>query len=364
MKPKGKFVLTGVLLVALVMACIPTSAYAAIYQAGMELFSSYSNMTEEEIYSSKKNTAADDLISEIIELEEALPTMDEKIAILPHLMALIEMGDEFSASELIELIENQNTDVGLDSAFVKMYIDKGADLSDLLSLLNEDGVAQETKEYIVALGDFSTTELSSIFNSHNDNIAVVAMKRIAVIDEQLAFELAMPIFTTANKTMTSEQYVAACLGIAQFFENYTPKTAEDEAMFQKMKEQMSTQLQSLYSTYPNDLVKDQAIYAMARMGDYDLFEYIIESENIDFDLKVTTIERNVELMLEKVSVATSPEDIATIIVAMQLHPIVDVGDALSDAVSSGRLTATVEITSLINYIDTNGIEGVNKYESK
>ena len=364
MKTKGKLVLTGLLLAALIMACIPTSVYAAIYQAGVELFAGYSNMTEEEIYNSKKYVPADDLIAEIIELENALPSMNDKIAIVPHLMALIEKSDEFTAGELIALIEDPNTDVGLDSAFVKMYVNKGADASNLISLLDDNDIAQETKEYIVALGDFSTTELSTIFEDNNSSIAVVAMKRIAVVDEELAFELAMPIFTTANKTMTSEQYVAACLGAAQFFEKYTPKSAEEEAMFLKMKEQMSTQLQSLYSTYPNDLVKDQAIYAMARMGDYDLFEYIIESESIDFDLKVTTIERNVELMVEKVSAATSLEDISTIIIAMQLHPIADGGNALSNAVSNGRLTATAEITALINYIETNGIEGVNKYEKE
>lgn len=364
MKAKGKFVLTGVLLVALVMACIPTSAYAAIYQAGMELFSSYSNMTEEEIYSSKKNTPADDLVSEIIELEEALPTMDEKIAILPHLMALIEMGDEFSASELIELIENQNTDVGLDSAFVKMYIDKGADPSDLLALLDDDGVAQETKEYIVALGDFSTTELSSIFNSHNDNIAVVAMKRIAVIDDQLALELAVPVFSASNKKITDSKYIAAFLGVAEYCENHIGDTTEEAALALKLKDQVVPIMQSLYNTSSNELMKDQAIYAMARMGDYDVFAYIIESEDIDFDLKVTTIERNVDVMIEKISTATTLEEIDVIISAMRLHPIIEVGEALEMAISEGKLAATRDTSSIISFIENNGIEGVNKYENK
>lgn len=42
---------------------------AAIYQAGIELFSGYTNMTEEEIYNSKKNVPAEDLVSEIMEYQ-------------------------------------------------------------------------------------------------------------------------------------------------------------------------------------------------------------------------------------------------------------------------------------------------------
>lgn len=362
MKAKSSFVLTIVLMVALIMACIPTSVYASIYRSGIELFSGYADMTEEDIFYSKEKVPADDLIKEIIELESALPSSNDKSAIVPHLVALIEKSDEFTSDELVNLIKDSKTDVALDSAFVKMLVNKVSDTTGLMSLLEDDSVAQETKEYIVALGAFSASEFAEIFKKNTDSVAIVAMKRITAMDENLAYELALPVLTASNEKVTSEQYIAACLGVAQYFENHAPLSAKDEDAYVKAKESVVTCIKKLYNTDSDELVKDQAIYALARMGDYDVFEYIINSEEIDFDLKVSTIERNIPLMIETISNASSVDEIKTVITAMQLHPIIDVGSALSDAISTGKIAKSVEITSLISYIETNGIKGVNKYE--
>ena len=145
MKSKTNLVLTIVLMVALIMVCIPTSVYASVYRLGVELFSGYKDMTEEEIYDAKKKVPADDLIKEIIELESALPSSNDKSAIIPHLVALVEISDEFTSDELVTLIKDPKTDVALDSAFVKMLVNKGFDTAGLMSLLEDDSVAQETK---------------------------------------------------------------------------------------------------------------------------------------------------------------------------------------------------------------------------
>lgn len=359
MKIKGKLILTGILIVAFVIACLPASAYATIYQS---VFSPYSNMTEEEIFNSKKNADPSELISEITALEKALPAMDDKSAITPHLMALIEMEDEFTATELITLIKDPETDVGLDSAFVQMYVNKGAESSELIPLLSEDGIAKETKEYIAALGDFSTAELSEIFSSSNDNVAVIAMKRIAVLDDELALELVLPMFSDTKKALTDEEYISAFLGAAEYCENHMDGTTEEAIRAKELKKQIIPIMKNIYNTSSNDLLKDQAIYAMARMADYDVFTYIIESEDIDFDLKVSTIERNVDLMIEQVSTATTLDEIDTIITAMNLHPIIEVGEALEMAVAENNFVANKNVFDTIDFIESNGIERVNKYE--
>ena len=364
MRPKSKIVMTGILLVALILACIPSSVYGALYGYGAEseLFSCYKGMTEDEIYNLKKNDTADDLIMEIIDLEKALPQMDDKIAILPHLTALVDKGDEFTEDELIELIKRSDTDVGLDSAFIKMYVHKGADVSKLLLLLEDESIDPATKEYIVSKGDFSKNELCEIFQSNKDTTAVIAMKKLAVLDEDLAYELAVPILTISDNQATSEQYISACLGIAQYYENHKLSSEEDRDGFLKMKESAITELKKLYDTSTDELVKNHAIYALARMADDEVFKYIIESEEIDFYLKVTTIERNVPLMVSAVRKASSMEEIQTVIDAMKLHPITEVGQALSKAVSSEILPKTQEIEEVIEYIKKEGIGGVDKYE--
>jgi hypothetical protein len=98
------------------------------------------------------------------------------------------------------------------------------------------------------------------------------------------------------------------------------------------------------------------------MADDEVFKYIIESEDIDFYLKVTTIERNIPLMVNTVRKAACVEEIQTVITAMKLHPITEVGQALSKAVSSEILPKTQEIEEIIEYIKKEGIGGVDKYE--
>lgn len=107
MKKQRSHILTAVLIVAIVMACIPTSVYAALYNTGLEFFSKYDSLNEEQIYSSRVEVDRDELISEIIMLEENLPDMDDKIAMLPHLTALIDKAKEFSEEELINLIREK-----------------------------------------------------------------------------------------------------------------------------------------------------------------------------------------------------------------------------------------------------------------
>lgn len=360
MRTKCKLAMTVILSVALVLTCIPSSAYGAMYESGSEVFSCYRGMLEEDIYALKKSDSAKDLISEIITLERALPTMDDKIAILPHLTALVEKGDEFTEDELIELIKGADTDVGLDSAFVKMYVQKGGDSSKLLLLLKDDSIDPATKEYIVSKGEYSKDELCEIFRNNEDTTAVIAMKKLAVLDEDLAYELALPILTVSNGQATSEQCISACLGLAQYFEHHKPSD-EDEDSFLMMKERTVAELKNLYATSKDELVQSHAIYALARMADEEIFDYIIESEEIDFYLKVSTIERNVPLMTSIVRNAASQEDVKTVLTAMRILPVMEVGQELSNAVSSGKLQKTQEVDSVIEYVKKEGIGGLDKY---
>ena len=362
MRTKRKLAITGILSVALILTCIPSSVYGALYESGSELFSCYKGMTEDEIYSLKKNDSANDLIEEIMGLEKELPKMDDKMAILPHLTALVDKKDEFTDDELLELIKRTDTDTGLDSAFVKMYVGKGADASKLLPLLEDENVDLEVKEYIVAIGDFSKEELRSIFLNNDDSVSVIAMKKLTVLDEAVAYEIASQLLRDDSHQMTSEQYVSACLGIAEHFEVYQPVSESDRKAFSEERLRAISLLWNLYYANSDELVQDQAIYALGRMHDYDVFKSIIESSKIDFYLKVTVIEENAALMVDLVSNASSLEEIEIVVTAMSLHPITDVGEVLSEVVTNGRLLETKEIKELIDYIKNEGVMWVDKYD--
>lgn len=121
-------------------------------------------------------------------------------------------------------------------------------------------------------------------------------------------------------------------------------------------------IKDIYSTNDSSLVKDQAIYALARICDYELFSWLIYSEDIDFDLKVTVIERNINLMQKQILESNSIDDIQAIVYAMNLHPIINIANEITRAIENGNLEKNDELTDLVNKISKEGIMVVNKYE--
>ena len=122
-------------------------------------------------------------------------------------------------------------------------------------------------------------------------------------------------------------------------------------------------LKQIFGQADSETVQDQAIYAMGRLHDYELFTWIIENDQVVFPLKVTVIERNVQLMKDRISTAKSADDIRTVCAAMKLHPVTDIAPVLRDAIAKGTLPDSEEMRLLIREIETNGIKSVGKYEN-
>lgn len=234
-----------------------------------------------------------------------------------------------------------------------MYIKNEYDSAKLLELLHAD-ISVEAKEYIVATGRFSSESLADIFKQNDGYIAVIAMKRIAIDNEKLAYELSEPILSGNTQRQNPQKCIAAILGTTRFYELNPTLISEKSEFIHKLKD--------IYSSSGNELLQDQSVYAMARISDFEAFSYIVTSDEIDFDLKVSTIERNVKLIRNIISGAPSDEEIDVVIQAMKLHPILDVGSELVAAIKNGTLKENPDIISAIEFIEKSGIEGVDKYE--
>ena len=355
MKKNKKNLFTIFLILAIVTVSIPQKAYAYAFNGILsKYFSSTSKMSEDELYEEKKKLSSSELIEEIIEIEKNINGEDE-MCLLSHFTALIEKSNEFSSDELIRLIKEPNTLTGIDQAFVKMYSKNNYDATQLLSLLDNSEISDETKEYIVAISDFTIDELHDIFKNSNGKTSIVAMKRIAANNPEMAFELVDSM--RVDSTNTDDEYISFCLGTASFFEEKTYKMSQSE-----IKDHYVAKLKDIYSKNDNQLVKDQAIYALGRICDYDLFTWIINSEDIDFELKVSVIERNIELMKNQISKSKSINDMNTIILAMEMHPIVNIAEELSKAIENEELERCEELSEIINKINNEGIRLVDKYE--
>ena len=314
-------------------------------------------MPEDAAYAEMQKRSAGQLIRKINRLEKKLPSMEDKTALLPLYAALIDKADEFSAEQLIAQIKRKKTLAGIESAFVEMYAADGYDSAGMLELLDDPELAEETKEHIVSHCDFSAAELCDIFRSSDGRTAVIAIQKLAASDSEQAMALVQEFVSDDSAARSNDQNIAVCLGIAQYYEDHrdTPEGEEMKRIYVPM-------IQKIFEQSGDTLVQNQAVYALGRMCDYDLFKWVIEHDRIDFYTKISVIERNVRLMQTQIASAESEEDIRAVIEAMQLHPVLDVGEALQEAIDQGRLSVSDELTALIAHIREEGVPAVNKYD--
>ena len=335
---------------------------AAVAAASVPFICSWSEMRmlnkpEEKVYTQMKKLSSTKLIKKINRIDLKLPSMEDKTNLVPLYRALIDKSGEFSDEQLIDMIKDSETLYGIDCAFIEMYVKEGYDPQKLSALLDDPDIADETKEYIVLNNSYTVDELCDIFRKHNGRSAVIAMQKIVGQDAETALKLADDILDADSSTnISDEKYIAVCLGIANYYGQRNDLDITDP-----MKENYVSVLKRIFEQCDSENVKDQAIYALGRICDYDLFTWIIENDKIDFLLKVSVIERNVALMKKQIALSESEDDIRTILKAMELHPVTEIADSLNEAIERGKLAETDELLAKIAYIRKNGIS-FSKYE--
>lgn len=314
--------------------------------------------SEDEIFTEMQETSANKLIQIINRLEKKLPTYESKTTLLPFYEALIHKANEFSEDELIELILNKKTLSGIDCALVEMYISNEYDVAKLSDLLSNSDIADETKEYIVSHGNYSVDELSDIFRKYDSSISVIAIQRIIAENSDVSMNLVDELLSSDFDKVSDEKCKAVCLGIAAYFEEH--RTTEDG---NAMRKDFVPILKKFFQQSNSELVKDQAIYALGRIADNELFSWLMDNNDVDFYLKISVIERNCNRMIEWVSSAKSESEIQSVIYAMQMHPIIEIANALQESIDNGNIRSTSELKALIDYSIKEGIHVVDKYDS-
>ena len=314
-----------------------------------------------EIYEEMKKLSAGKLIRKINRLESKIPTAEDKIQLLPFYTALIDKADEFSDEQLISLIRKRNTLEGIDEAFIEMYAENGYDAEKMTALLDDPDIAEVTKTHIVSRLDCPVDKLCEIFREFDDRTAVVAMQKLNISNPGKALQLVDELLASDQNATEFPfgKYKAICLGIANYYEK---SDSPEEAA--EIRSQYVPVLKNIYSKSNSGLVKDQVIYALARMCDKELFSWLIESDQIDSELKGSVIERNIRLMKDMIASAKSEDDIRSVIEAMNLHPIYALAEPLQKAVEQGNLPASEELLQLIDDLQNNGVRFVDKYDEK
>ncbi len=347
---KIKYVLAGLVLAAAAV----TAAATEIQQSDRRLLSA----PEEEVYAAVRGWSTERLIRRINRIEKKLPEMPDKTALLPLLSVLCERADEFTAERLIEQIKRKETLAGIEEAFVQMYAAGDYDNAEMLGLLSDADICEDTKEYITSQCDFTAEELAEIFRSTDGRTAAIAIKRISAEDSETAMQLVREFTEAGSGSISDEKYAAICLGIAQYYEKH--KEPEDVAA---MKDIYIPMMKKILEEGQSQTVRDQAVYAMGRICDYELFAWLIDNDSIDKSLKISVAERNYRPMKRWIEAAESEKDIRAVMEAMEIYPILEIADALEKSIEQGTLEDTERLRSVIGHIREKGIPAVDKYDN-
>lgn len=143
-------------------------------------------------------------------------------------------------------------------------------------------------------------------------------------DSKAAYELIKADYIE-GENLSDEKQIASYLAIGEYFKNYEIDEDEKNKTIKRMK--------SDFKTENNEKVKEQVIYSLSKMNDKELLKSIIYDENIDYELKITAVNRNRGLLINILNSKTTSEDLELVIEAMKISPIVEIGKKMAEIFS-------------------------------
>lgn len=348
-KKMKNLLLSFMLIVTILAINMPSNVYGKAQNFLSELFIK----SEEQIYLEKQRLSKDELINEIQLIEIDLEKEEDQIVLLPHVTALLDKKNQFSKSEIKKLLVETDSDSVIESALIKMYVDNKFENEELLDLLSSDYLSKDTKEYFFSIGEFDSAELEKLYYEYDDEFGDVIMKRFLMADPNKAQKIAVDGLLNIDSMYTNEKIVGNLIGSGNFVKNNKNYLSRSDI------EKIEDKIIDVYYNSDNELVQDQAIYALSNMCDFDVFTNIIGNDEYDFLLKVSAIEKNVKVILNKLESKPTEEELVTILKAMNLHPISDVGDKLETLDISSLSKNVLDMkTQTEIFIKNNGVEGV------
>lgn len=288
------------------------------------LLSKYAKKTEKQIFDEKMKNSKEELLEEVKMFDVCLKKAEKVGVTVPFTRALFSKAKEFSEDEILYLLEKSKSYDMLDLTLVEIFLAKDYDKHSLKSLFYDSAMSVNAKEKILQECDFSKNELERICFVYDNSFSVIAMKKLLDMDEFKAFDIAKRIMFDQDFINNSNKLYIAAVGICSFYKDHSLSDEDKMAISDRVKE-----ILRLRSHLKNDLARTQLICVLANNNDFDDFRFLVNSDDIEQELKATLIEKNVDLILEKIKQGASKDELDCILLSMSIYPIKEVGDKLN-----------------------------------
>ncbi len=350
---KKQLIATGLIIFFVMLLGMPENANSSRSRIS-EYSDRFEGKTTSEIYEEERKKTKEELINEILTVEKEVRFGEDEMLLAPSIYALMEKEDEFTEDELLELIKKDESGDILDEALIRIITKKEPKRETVLELIYDKRISAGAKGMLFSRGKLETRDLVDIIVVGTPEITTLAMKVLCVRDEDEAFKWAASVLKGERLNVSDEQRTCACIGFTAYYEKQDPHVKEE------LKTEYLPILRKIGKEQPGTILGDKAVYSMIYMRDYGVIRELLLDENLDYELKVSAIDTCYGTLIDEIEKNTSLDRIDAVIKSLEIHPVIDVAEALEKAIEDGRYIKDEEIMLLIEQSKDNGVRGVNK----
>lgn len=288
-------------------------------------------------------------------------------ALIPIASVFHQRRNEFSADELIKMIEDDSLDSFLRVTVVQVLSElNGFDKADsrISQLLEKDlpkDVRQTLVTYFGNKGGIEVDKLAEIAMNveEDEDIAFHAIKKLHELEPQRAYALSKSVLENYGE-MNEGQIKAAIRVFSELDENIpigsTIKSSSMDADNELMMKVVDAVLNGKYKS----TTKDSVIFSIIDMHTYEGMKYLLEHNQVDETMRKATIDGNYHTLISILENDPNEEQIEFAIKCMEIWPINEVAQPLEKAIAlktkivSKNLT-TSRITDVMQKIKTEGV---------
>lgn len=340
MKKIIPYVITGVLVIAILFLNNPLKNMNAFSYKDSLYYQKYASMDETEVYEELMTHDIDYILHETEMLGNDIGTSDLDIYI-PFAQALLDKEPEIDARDLLDLLESDKTEEALETILVQMYIDKNGESSQLKKLLNSN-ISDRAKYDIISKADFSEKELLTLYEFREDSFIYALMIRMhSILPEDQFYEKGMHLLMHPR----NENEIYAVLWHTPALYIYAKNHGDLEACQAIVK-----QMYSIYESEDDEIRRRNIIKNLGMMEDMDIIRNIIHNDSLK-DSYYGAILYAIPYFLEVLDKPIESDDLQTILESMMICPAKEVAEAI---INNESIEMTDEVQHVLTFIEENG----------
>lgn len=313
-----------------------------------------------------KALSHEQLINEIEGLAAKVEGTNDLNALIPFVSELYQRRDTLQDQDILNVIKDETKARTTREAMVDIYNMKYESMpiqGSLKALLEDPAMDKAIKTRIVSVATFSEDDLGilkQLISEDDGLLAFHSLRAISNVNAKAAYELADNILQDIDSA-SDDKLSAALRATAKYLRGHRTASKAHTDLEQDFLNLSLRLIQNSDELY----IKDSAFFALSEVGSKEIISTILRSDFIDRELKVFAVDQNFMVLKDMLLNDPAVADIEAVVTAMELLPIRDLIDPLTEAMKHIKDDDLIKRSeAAIKAMKENGIDGNHKWLDK